>query len=252
VIGVTDVDFFKPQQGPLYLKVRESIVEAITNGQLHSGDRLPGESRLALQMGVSRATLREALRVMEEEGYVIRRHGIGTFVAKPSGIVVTSGIEELFGISENIRQMGLVPGSSFWQVDKIKANFLVAEKLQIQDENLITQIIRVRTANQRPVVYCEDYLAAESFPYLQEPVSSLFDFLEQRHKVSVAYAISEIIPITGDGQLTEHLGVSSSTALLLLDQVHFDKADKPVLYSRNYFRGDVFNFHVVRKRAGVR
>ncbi len=246
------MDFFKQSHGPLYLRVRESIVEAIAKGELQPGDRLPGEAQLAQQMGISRATLREALRVMEEEGYVIRRHGIGTFVAKPTGILVTSGIEELFSISENLEQMSLVPGSSGWEVERVPANFSVAQKLQVQDESLVTHITRVRTANKRPVVYCEDYLGAESFPYLQEPVISLFRFLEQRLKVHVAYAVSEIIPVVGEGQLSERLGIGVGTAVLLLDQVHFDKADKPVLYSRNYFRSDIFSFHVVRKRAGGR
>lgn len=68
----------------LFLLVMDKIKSDIETGLLRPGERLPSEAELSKQLGVSRATLREALRLLEEEKIVIRRHGVGTFInSKP-------------------------------------------------------------------------------------------------------------------------------------------------------------------------
>lgn len=73
--------------------------------------KLPSEFDLAKQLGVSRATLREALRILEEDNVITRRHGVGTFVnTKP---VFTSGIEQLNSVTNMIIHAGMKPGTIF-------------------------------------------------------------------------------------------------------------------------------------------
>lgn len=95
----------------LYLQVIDRIKKDIEQGVYKEKEKLPSEFELAKQLGVSRATLREALRVLEEENVIIRRHGVGTFVsARP---MFTSGIEQLSSVTEMIRQAGRKPGTIF-------------------------------------------------------------------------------------------------------------------------------------------
>ncbi len=95
----------------LYLRVIDHIKEKIKSGAYKEKQKLPSEFDLAKELGVSRATLREALRILEEENVVIRRHGVGTFVnAKP---LFSSGIEQLSSITDMIASAGKTPGTIF-------------------------------------------------------------------------------------------------------------------------------------------
>ena len=85
--------FLKNNNKPLYLLVINKIKEDIEKGVIEYGSRLPSEFELSKQLGVSRATLREALMILDEENIITRKHGIGTFVNfKPT---YTSGIKKL-------------------------------------------------------------------------------------------------------------------------------------------------------------
>ncbi len=95
----------------LYLQVIDRLKQDIEEGVYKEREKLPSEFDLAKHLGVSRATLREALRILEEENVIIRRHGVGTFVnAKP---LFTSGIEQLNSVTNMIKQAGMKPGTIF-------------------------------------------------------------------------------------------------------------------------------------------
>ena len=95
----------------LYLQVIDRLKKDIEAGMYREKEKLPSEFDLSKQLGVSRATLREALRILEEESVIVRRHGVGTFVnAKP---LFTSGIEQLSSVTNMIRQAGMDPGTIF-------------------------------------------------------------------------------------------------------------------------------------------
>ena len=101
----------KPDNRHLYLQVIDRLKQDIEQGVYKEKEKLPSEFDLAKQLGVSRATLREALRILEEDNVIIRRHGVGTFVnAKP---LFTSGIEQLNSVTDMIFQAGMKPGTIF-------------------------------------------------------------------------------------------------------------------------------------------
>ena len=138
----------------LYLQVIDRLKQDIEKGVYKEKEKLPSEFDLAKQLGVSRATLREALRILEEENVIIRRHGVGTFVnAKP---MFTSGIEQLNSVTDMIHQAGMKPGTIFLSSstrDPQKRIFVVSHVLLVRK---LFVIERVRTANGEPVVYCID------------------------------------------------------------------------------------------------
>ncbi|MDF4189831.1 GntR family transcriptional regulator, partial [Ligilactobacillus salivarius] len=93
------------------LKVIERIKEDIKNGIYYETEKLPSEVELSKKLGVSRATLREASRILVEEQVIIRRHGVGTFVhSKP---LFLSGIEQLNSVTKMIEQANMTPGTIF-------------------------------------------------------------------------------------------------------------------------------------------
>jgi GntR family transcriptional regulator len=128
---------------------------AITNGTYQPGSQLPTEAELCEMLGVSRTVVREALRSLEDEGLVVRRHGVGTFVRDHP---ILKNLNFNFGITEMIESAGLKPGTSHLAVYPESANAEKAEQLRVPVGTPLITVERVRTADGRPVVYSLDTL----------------------------------------------------------------------------------------------
>jgi GntR family transcriptional regulator len=233
----------------LYLQVIDRLKSDIEKGVYRENEKLPSEFELSKKLGVSRATLREALRLLEEENVIIRRHGVGTFVnPKP---VFTSGIEQLSSISSMIENVGMRPGTIFIDANESTPTDGDIERFQCDKNDHVLTIERVRTADGEPVVYCLDKVLAKHLPadYVQNKEVSIFSSLEQDGDIHIAYAVTYIDPVGYHEQVSPILNCGRETALLELKQLHYDSNDQVVLYSKNYFRADKFSFHVIRKRV---
>ncbi|PFR97155.1 GntR family transcriptional regulator [Priestia megaterium] len=232
----------------LYLQVIDKIKQNIEKGIFKEKERLPSEFDLSKQLGVSRATLREALRILEEENIIVRRHGVGTFVnTKPTFL---SGIEQLNSITHMIEQAGMKAGTIFLssQIQELSENDLT--RFACGEDEQILFVERVRTANGEPVVYCMDKvpqrILPENFEYKQE---SLLEILEKQAGKQISYAVANIEPLGYHEKVSPILQCEPETALLVLKQMHYDQYDDPILYSINYFKADQFSFQVLRKRV---
>ena len=238
----------KADHRPLYLQVIDKIKQDIDAGEYEAGERLPSEFELSKKLGISRATLREALRMLEDENVIVRRHGVGTFVCnKP---LFTGGIEELTSITDMIRNVNCEPGTIFLSSNIVKAKEEDFKKFKLGSFEQLIEVERVRTANNEPVVYCIDKIPHHFLPNYSthDNEQSIFDRLE-KEGTPISYAITQIEPVGYHEQVSETLQSPHDSALLLLKQMHYDDRDQPILYSINYFRADKFKFHVLRKRG---
>ncbi|HUC81734.1 MAG TPA: GntR family transcriptional regulator [Flavisolibacter sp.] len=225
----------------------DKIKGDIESGQLRPGERLPSEAELSKQLGVSRATLREALRLLEEEKIVIRRHGVGTFInSKP---VFSGGIGELFSVTDAIERQGYSAGTMILKTFFGESAEEERKKLSLNPGEGVLNVERIRTADGEHVVYCVDRIPAHLVPEGYTAVGeSIFKWLESVTGLRIAYAVAEIEPMGYNEKVSNLLQCDKSTPLLLLKQIHYDESERPVLYSHNYFRADKIHFHVVRRR----
>lgn len=229
--------------------VRLELLDEIRRGKYLVGSRLPNEEKLAEELGVSRNTLREALRVLESDGVVEKKQGLGTFVRGESSPKVKPGLEVLFRVTDAILELGLTPGTSEVEFKISSADAREAEKLGVVEGAPVSHMRRVRTADGVPAVYCIDVFSPRVGDLHPEQLkSSIFAYLEEVKGIRIAYASTDIRPIVAGKELAGKLMVSAASPLLLMDQVHFDQSDNPILYSRLFFRSDYFVFHVVRSR----
>lgn len=231
----------------LYLLVVDKLKQDIENKVYKEKEKLPSEFELSRRLGVSRATLREALRVLEEENIVVRRHGVGTFVnSKP---VFSSGIEQLNSVTEMISQAGMKPGTVFLTSTIETPSEEELLKFNNKEIKEVLHFERVRTANDLPVVYCIDKIPTTIVEdYHSYKNESLLKLLEKEAGRYISYAVTHIEPLGYHDKISPILECEPETALLVLKQMHYDQNDEPILYSLNYFRADKFSFHVLRKR----
>ncbi|TWT07535.1 GntR family transcriptional regulator [Planococcus sp. CPCC 101016] len=239
----------KSDHRALYLQVIDRMKQDIAAGVYKEKEKLPSEFELSKTLGVSRATLREALRLLEEDNIIVRRHGVGTFVnSKP---LFSSGIEQLTSVSDMIRQAGMEPGAIYLSTSENLSSEEDIKRFHCTGDDTVITIERVRTANGEPVVYCIDKVPSDYLPadFLGRTESSIFTAIEESGDIHISYAVTFIDPTGYHEDASPILECEPETALLVLKQLHYDEDDRLVLYSKNYFRADKFSFHVVRKRV---
>ncbi|MDX8044836.1 GntR family transcriptional regulator [Gracilibacillus sp. S3-1-1] len=234
-------------QTPRYIHVMEEIKAKISEGELEPGIRLPSELEFAKQLNVSRNTLREALRILEEEHIIIRKHGIGTFINKKP--VFSGGIEELFSITDFIKREGKEPGTNLLFQGVVDPRVEDADELKLNATDRIYLVKRVRTANDEPLVYCIDKvpvsIIGEDYQFNEE---SMLDSFQTEKGITISYAKADIKTIGFHEEISETLAAEPDEPLLVLKQIHYDTKDQPVLYSLNFFRANQVSFSVIRKR----
>ncbi len=235
----------------LVVQAQRYLGNLIQDGTYQPGDQFPSQADLAAQLGISRATLREALLNLEQDGLIVRRHGVGTFVAASSENRLESGLERLESILHLAAREGLEISIDALEVRTEAADAKVSEKLQIERGEPVTSVRRVIKVGKRPAAYMVDVAppAVLSAADVEQQgfEGSVLDLLRQKSGQLVTQAMAEIIALNADLTVAARLGVERGQAILLLEEVVFDEQGRAVEFSRNYFVPDCFRFHVVRR-----
>jgi len=216
-----------------------------------AGDRLPSEPDLAKQLGVSRATLREAMRTFETQGLIHRRQGAGTFVVGKVP-VMEAGLEMLESLDTMADRLGLEVSVSDLHVESILADKDHAAALSISLTTKLTRVRRVMRADSRPVAYLVDCLPEDVLKPSQLPVSfkgSVLDFLIDRgDHLTVSRAAISAIDATAD--VAKPLEIQRGDVLLQFVSQLYNVSGKVIDYSSSYFIPGYFHFHVNRRVSG--
>ena len=233
-----------PEQAQRYLR---SLIDA---GTYQPGQQLPSQNELATELGISRATLREALLSLEQEGLIVLKHGVGTFVTPGYGHRLDSGLERLESILQMSARQGLDLRCTQLQVVEGPADQEMAEALQVEPGTALTTVHRVITVDDTPVAYMSDVvpmaiLAPSDVGDCFE--GSVLELLQERAELRIARAGANIIALNADSDLAQRLQIKRQQALLLLEETLFDEDGAVLEFSRNYFVPDFFQFHVVRR-----
>src|SRR5512138_1889782 len=170
----------KPRRRTLTDATVSAIADAIRANKFAPGTQLPAEMELMQMLGVSRTTLREALRTLEEQGRIVRRRGLGTFVSERS---IVKDLSINFGITEMIRQAGFTPKTIECQVYREPASAKLAGHLEVPEGAPVFVVRRLRLANDTPIVWSDERLPAaildDRAPVENEIKNvSLYDYLE--------------------------------------------------------------------------
>ena len=212
-----------------------------------AGQRLPSEPDLAKQLGVSRATLREAMRAFETQGLIRRRQGSGTFVVGKVQ-ALDSGLEVLESLETMAKRLDLEISVSDLHVEQVIADEELAAGLNVAIGSQLLRVRRVVRTDGRPVAYLVDTLP-EDILHVEDLSAdfhgSVLDYLLGRGD-PLKTSRANVSAIGATAEVAKALEIQRGDVLLHFYSQLFDVNNKVVDYSLSYFIPGYFHFHVVR------
>jgi GntR family transcriptional regulator len=233
---------FFPSGIPLYIQIAEALLAQIQSGELAPGDRLPPEREFSESLGVTRMTLRQALRVLESQGLLVRKQGVGTFVADAK---IERKADRLDPFTKGMQSRGFVASARLILLEKRLANTLVARNLQIAISSPIYYCVRLRLTNREPTMLERFNVPVARFPDFDRhdlATRSVYEILESEYGVVVSRARQSFEAVVASEYEAELLGIEPGTPLMLEERIGFDQGGEPVEFARDLYRGDRFRF----------
>lgn len=237
----------KTENISLFQRLHDDLAKIIETTP--AGEKLKSEPELAASLGVSRATLREAMRSFEGQGLIRRRQGIGTFVLDHKQNI-TTGLEILESIETQAKRLGLNVSMGYLSIHKVEPDAKLAEQIGVPEIKDLIKISRVIWVEERPVAYLIDYVADGIFN--REDLSkgftgSVLDLLIQRGTPKLSYSNTVILAVPAITDTAKRLQLQRGDVLQKLDAWLYDEDDRMIDYSESYFVPGFFKFHVIRQ-----
>jgi GntR family transcriptional regulator len=234
-------------QRTLSQRLHDELAEMISAAE--PGDQLPTEPDLAKQLGVSRATLREAMRTFETQGFLLRRQGVGTFVVRPTQVLET-GLEVLESLDTIAQRKGLQVSPKKLSLERRPATEEECSILGRKPGCMVISVARVIMSEDRPVAYLVDILPDEILApdEIGEDFSgSVLDLLIERGSPQLVNSHCEIAAVAADTTSSRALQIQRGDAILKLSSRLFALDGEVVACTLSYFLPGYFRFHVVRE-----
>jgi len=233
------------EQAKAHLKRR------IINDEFEDG-RIPSETDLADELGVSRTTIRDALSRLELEGVVYRKQGVGTFVNK-AGLQIKTRLEEIWTYESMLQAHGYHPATRIISVEEQPATPEIATILAVTPTDRVLVVKKLFLADDRPVTLTINHIPVSIInqPYTEHDFCRpIYRFLSDFCQQHLAYYISEIVPLIAPAWLAETLDLGQEkTALLAFDETGYDQDNKPIIKACSYFRDDLLRLRLIRRET---
>jgi GntR family transcriptional regulator len=235
----------------------QEMASAISKGKMIQEDgRLPSETELSQQFGVSRATVREVLARLESAGVVVRRQGIGTFISEPLRSrpgMIWGWLDQAPAFVDLISASGYDSNCDLLSTSTVAAGD-VADYLNIPTEEEVVVIEKLFLADDTPIIYswttlpkslvttCEEENTLAPEAYSQ----SIYEVLQQHCGHHVAYQSSEIHAVQADPVIAGHLRCEVGAPLIHVAEIGYAREGLPLFYAVHFFRGDRVSFRQIR------
>lgn len=234
---------------PLYTQIRELLRQRILDGTYQTHEQMPSESEMMKSFGVSRITVRQALGDLQKEGLIFKIHGKGTFVSKPKAF---QNLARLQGFGEAMSSMGYETFSQLVSHKTVAAGKAVVRRLQLEDQDMVTEIRRVRYLNREPISLDVSYLPTSIGDRLgQEDLTTrdIFSILENDYGQPLAHAELQIQAVLADETTARMLAIEEGSPVLYLERLTFATDGRPLDYEHLYYRGDAFQYRLRIERG---
>lgn len=227
----------------MYYQVKEDIVNKIKSGVYKIEEKIPSENELKILYNVSLITINKALSTLVNEGYLYRIQGKGTFIGKPK----IKRLLNLLSFTDELKNKGYITETKLLDF-QVLSNPMIAEKLNISSDKLITKIKRLRIANGEPMALQNSYLPYEMVSKISQEelrlTESLYKVLEvfdiRPHRASEEYDIA----VLNEKEICSLLDLKKGTPAFAVRRITYNHENVPFEYTESILRGDRYTIKV--------
>lgn len=226
---------------PLYFQIAKQLQADINDNVIPAGSRLENEIELSERLGVSRPTIRQAIKVLVDQGLLVRRRGIGT-------IVVRRFVKRPIALSslyDDLKATGRNPSTKLISMRSGPCTGEVAGRLSLTLDSLVVEIERLRFADGEPIALLRNYLPSDLLDLEADQLaaSGLYELLRARG-ISPAVAEQSIGARGATAREARILQVPSRSALLTMTRVAFADSGRPIEYGTHVYPGSRYILHM--------
>ena len=229
-------------------QVKAHIKQRIADDEFEGG-RIPPETELASDLGVSRTTVRDALTRLENEGAIYRRQGAGTFVNE-QGLQIKSRLEEIWSYEDVLEDHGYTPSVRVVSKDAGPADSETADVLGLDVGATVLTIEKLFLEDDEPVIFTRNRIPSSLLVDGEfDEATPVYEFLEHHADRALAYYVSEIVPLVLTEDVADVLGTTPGVPAIAFEEVGYDQNNEPVVRATSYFRDDLLRFRLIRRKT---
>ncbi len=239
----------RSRKQPLYDQLVDILIDKIEQ-EYRPGDLMPSERELSERYGLSRTTVRLALRELEDLGMVVRQHGRGTFVADRSAQV--TNLSQTYSFTDQMRSQGRVPTTTILEFTEISADDKLAEHMKARIGDRLFKLKRLRSADGIPMMVEVSYLPVRKFLTLKRPLLDtmpLYDIVESVYHEKIRVAEEEFFASVARPSEAHLLDISENAPVLDLVRTTYNASNEIIEYTHSVARADQFKYKVLHKRT---
>lgn len=176
-----------------FYAIYTELAEKIKAGEFKAGETLPSEHELTDTYETSRETIRKALNLLKQNGYIQKIRGKGSIVLDVQKMSLP--FSGLVSFKEVAEQSGFQAETVVHQLGLMQPTERLMQKLKAKPQDEIWEVIRSRCINGEHVILDKDYFLKSVVPYLSKDIceKSIYEYLEKELKLSISFAKKEII-----------------------------------------------------------
>lgn len=229
----------KKSEIPLYQQLAHSIKKAVDEQKLKENDKIPAENEFCKIYDLSRTTVRQALDILEKDGYIYKLRGKGSYVSTPKIYQNRSSFSKFY---DDMRSLGKVPVSKIISLKIKVADAYVREKMQLEENEMLCQIKWIRYGNNEPLIYETinlNYKLVDGIEMKELTDKKLYDILSEEYGIKMTHGKELFYPCKLDINEAKNLGLKENDLGMKVERVVFQGKDV-VEYTTSIVRGDRF------------
>lgn len=228
----------KKSEIPLYQQLAHSIKKAVDEQKLKENDKIPAENEFCKIYDLSRTTVRQALDILEKDGYIYKLRGKGSYVSTPKIYQNRSSFSKFY---DDMRSLGKVPVSKIISLKIKVADAYVREKMQLEENEMLCQIKWIRYGNNEPLIYETINLnyKVDGIEMKELTDKKLYDILSEEYGIKMTHGKELFYPCKLDINEAKNLGLKENDLGMKVERVVFQGKDV-VEYTTSTVRGDRF------------
>lgn len=217
---------------PLYRQIAATLKKEIANGTFPEGSVLPSETDLAERFHASRVTIRASMKLLADEGLIVRKQGKGTFVARGRQTIPMDSLRGFY--SALVRSGGNIQTRLLF-CRALQPPDDIVQVLEAKHTAIVRQIQRLYLKNKEPLAVIHTYFS-QDFPLTFSEASQLtvYGILVKKLGAEPKRALYKVTAIMASGKLCEQLGVPPRAPILKLTRISYDSNDRPLELTQHF------------------